>query len=332
MYIICMKFSYLITGGTGSFGQSIVKKLLKFNTTKKIVVFSRDEAKQFDMKNSFKDNKKLRFFIGDVRDLKRCKTAFNSIDIVIHAAALKQVPSSEYNPTEVIKTNISGAENVIDSAISCGVKKVIALSTDKASSPVNLYGATKLVSDKLFCSANNITGKQKIKFSVVRYGNVIGSRGSVIPYFKELLNNKKELLPITHIDMTRFLISLNDGVDFVIKCLDRMHGGEIFIPKIPSAKIIDLAKSIKSNVKFKFTGVRPGEKIHEELCSKNDSLNTIEFKDFYLITPSLIFKNQINYKKTMINEKGKLVKPNFEYNSLNNPWKLSISELKTIIK
>ena len=252
-----MKLSYLITGGTGSFGQSIVKKLLQKSTTKKIVVFSRDEAKQFDMKNSFKENNKLRFFIGDVRDLRRCKIAFNSIDIVIHAAALKQVPAAEYNPTEVIKTNIIGAENVIDAAMSCNVKKVIALSTDKASSPVNLYGATKLVSDKLFCSANNITGKQKIKFSVVRYGNVIGSRGSVIPYFKKLIQEKKNTLPITHKEMTRFLISLNDGVEFVIKCLDRMHGGEIFIPKIPSAKIIDLAKSMNPNIKFKFTGIRP---------------------------------------------------------------------------
>ena len=327
-----MKLSYLITGGTGSFGQSIVKKLLQNNTTKKIVVFSRDEAKQFDMKNSFKENKKLRFFIGDVRDLRRCKIAFNSIDIVIHAAALKQVPAAEYNPTEVIKTNITGAENVIDAAISCNVKKVIALSTDKASSPVNLYGATKLVSDKLFCSANNITGKQNIKFSVVRYGNVIGSRGSVIPFFKKLIEEKKNTLPITHKDMTRFLISLNDGVQFVIKCLDRMHGGEIFIPKIPSAKITDLAKSMNANIKFKFTGIRPGEKIHEELCSKNDSLNTIEFKDFYIITPSLIFKNKINYKKTKLNEFGKLVKNNFEYNSLNNLKKLSILQLKKITK
>ena len=327
-----MKLSYLITGGTGSFGQSIVKKLLQNNTTKKIVVFSRDEAKQFDMKNSFKENKKLRFFIGDVRDLRRCKIAFNSIDIVIHAAALKQVPAAEYNPTEVIKTNITGAENVIDAAISCNVKKVIALSTDKASSPVNLYGATKLVSDKLFCSANNITGKQNIKFSVVRYGNVIGSRGSVIPFFKKLIEEKKNTLPITHKDMTRFLISLNDGVQFVIKCLDRMHGGEIFIPKIPSAKITDLAKSMNANIKFKFTGIRPGKKIHEELCSKNDSLNTIEFKDFYIITPSLIFKNKINYKKTKLNEFGKLVKNNFEYNSLNNLKKLSILQLKKITK
>ena len=326
-----MKLSYLITGGTGSFGQAIVKKLLKIKTTKKIIIFSRDEAKQFYMQNALK-NKKLRFFIGDVRDLKRCKVAFNSVDIVIHAAALKQVPAAEYNPTEVIKTNISGAQNVIDASISCGVKKIIALSTDKASSPVNLYGATKLVSDKLFCSANNITGKQKIKFSVVRYGNVIGSRGSVIPHFKELINKQKKVLPITHKDMTRFLISLNDGVDFVLKSLDRMHGGEIFIPKIPSAKITDLAKSMKSDIKFKFTGIRPGEKIHEELCSKNDSSNTIEFKNFYLITPSLTFKNKINFKKTMLNEIGNYVKNNFEYNSFNNPHKLSILNLKKITK
>jgi len=326
-----MKLSYLITGGTGSFGQSIVKKLLKIKTTKKIIIFSRDEAKQFYMQNELK-NKKLRFFIGDVRDLKRCKVAFNSVDIVIHAAALKQVPAAEYNPTEVIKTNISGAQNVIDASISCGVKKIIALSTDKASSPVNLYGATKLVSDKLFCSANNITGKQKIKFSVVRYGNVIGSRGSVIPYFKELINKQKKVLPITHKDMTRFLISINDGVDFVLKSLDRMHGGEIFIPKIPSAKITDLAKSMKSDIKFKFTGIRPGEKIHEELCSKNDSSNTIEFKNFYLIAPSLTFKNKINFKKTMLNEIGNYVKSNFEYNSFNNPHKLSILNLKKITK
>lgn len=326
-----MKLSYLITGGTGSFGQAIVKKLLKIKTTRKIIIFSRDEAKQFYMQNALK-NKKLRFFIGDVRDLKRCKVAFNSVDIVIHAAALKQVPAAEYNPTEVIKTNISGAQNVIDASISCGVKKIIALSTDKASSPVNLYGATKLVSDKLFCSANNITGKQKIKFSVVRYGNVIGSRGSVIPHFKELINKQKKVLPITHKDMTRFLISLNDGVDFVLKSLDRMHGGEIFIPKIPSAKITDLAKSMKSDIKFKFTGIRPGEKIHEELCSKNDSSNTIEFKNFYLITPSLTFKNKINFKKTMLNEIGNYVKNNFEYNSFNNPHKLSILDLKKITK
>jgi UDP-N-acetylglucosamine 4,6-dehydratase len=321
--------SCLITGGTGSFGQALTKKLLEDKSWKRIVIFSRDELKQYEMRERFKNNKKLRFFIGDVRDKKRLIYAFNNIDVVFHAAALKQVPAAEYNPTECIKTNIYGAENVIDAAISCHVKKIIALSTDKAAAPINLYGASKLVSDKLFSSANNLTGSSKIIFSIVRYGNVLNSRGSVVPLFKKYIKEKK-ILPITDLDMTRFFITLDDGVNFVLKCLKRMRGGEIFVPKIPSFKITDLAYAMDDKSKFNTTGIRPGEKIHEQLFTISDNPNIIEFKDFFIIKPTLNIRG-INYQKTKIGEIGKKINKKIEYNS-NNKNKISIDGIKKILK
>ena len=331
----------LITGGTGSFGNHFIKKMLGKYKLKKVIIFSRDEMKQFQMQERFKSNPKfktLRFFLGDVRDQSRLDYALRDVDIVVHAAALKQVPAAEYNPSEFIRTNISGAENIIYSTIRNKIKKVIALSTDKAAHPVNLYGATKLVSDKLFISANNYVGKQNTVFSVVRYGNVVGSRGSVIPYFNELIENKSKFFPITHKEMTRFWITLDQGVDFVEKCLFRMVGGEIFIPRIPSIKITDLAKAMNPKIKIKFTGIRPGEKIHETMCTKDDSQNVLEFKDHYVILPTIQNfgkSNQIKLRKNKTNllkEKGKSVKHQFEYNSKDNIY-LSISNIrKKLIK
>ena len=257
-----------ISGGTGSFGNHFIKKLIKDYKPKKIIIYSRDEYKQFLMQEQFPASKYpfFRFFLGDVRDLERLKMAMNGVDYVVHAAALKQVPAAEYNPMEFVKTNINGAENIIHAAIHQKVKKIIALSTDKAANPINLYGATKLASDKIFVAANNITGSQKTIFSVVRYGNVAGSRGSVIPYFQKLINNKNKYLPITHEDMTRFWITLDQAVDFVFMSFRNMIGGEIFVPKIPSVKIVDLAKAMAPNLKTKIVGIRPGEKIHELMC------------------------------------------------------------------
>ncbi len=320
----------LITGGTGSFGKCFTKELLKLNPNK-IVIFSRDELKQSEMASSF-NNKKLRFFIGDVRDKVRLSFAMDDIDYVVHAAALKQVPAAEYNPIECIKTNIIGAENVINACIENNIKNVIALSTDKAASPINLYGGTKLVSDKLFIAANNITGKRKTRFSVVRYGNVFNSRGSVFPIFKKLIQNKAKYLPITDKRMTRFNLSLDEGVKFVIDSFSNMWGGEIFIPKIPSMKIVDLAKAMSQKIPIKETGIRPGEKLYEVLCPSDDSHLVIEFKKYYVITPSISFNILTNnYLKNKKKEKGKKVKKNFEYNSKYNEF-LSINEIKKIIK
>jgi len=324
------KSNFLITGATGSFGQKFIEVLQKTVQPKKIVVFSRDELKQFDMQKKF-NSKNIRYFLGDVRDEKRLELALNGIDIVIHAAALKQVPAAEYNPTEVIKTNITVAENLIRASIRNNVKKVIALSTDKAASPINLYGATKLVSDKLFSSANMITGGKGPLFSIVRYGNVLNSRGSVVPFFLEKIRNKEKFLPITHPDMTRFFLTLETGINFVMKCLNRMQGGEIFVPKCPSFKITDLAKSLKDNILFKKIGLRPGEKLHEILCPKDDYLNTIEFSDFYLIKPTINFGVKQNYTKLPTKEVGKLVKKNFEYDSFNNKNKLNIAKIKKFL-
>ncbi len=320
----------LVTGGTGSFGNLFVKTLLEKHNPKKVIVFSRDELKQFEMREKIQ-NKKLRFLIGDVRDVERLNYAFKDVDYVVHAAALKHVPSSEYNPIECIKTNIHGAENVIQAAIKNKIKKVIALSTDKAANPVNLYGATKLASDKLFVAANNTVGKNKIRFSVVRYGNVIGSRGSVIPFFKKLITEKTQFLPITHKEMTRFWITLQQGVDFVLKSFVRMQGGEIFVPKLPSIKIVDLAKAIDSKIKIKFVGKRPGEKIHEVMCSSDDSYLTWDFGNHYVIAPTIkYFDHNINYGTNALKEKGKKVKEGFEYSSDNNKF-LKINEIKKII-
>ena len=320
--------SILITGGTGSFGKRFLKKIIQKNKNiKRVVIFSRDEFKQFEMQKEFspKKYKFLRYFIGDVRNKERLKIALNEIDIVIHAAALKQVPTAEYNPFEYINTNIIGAENLIQACLENKVKKVIALSTDKASSPINLYGATKLCSDKLFIAANNIKGRKDISFSVVRYGNVLMSRGSVVPLFKEI-SKKTNVLPITDINMTRFNLSIHEACDFVFECLDLTKGGEIFVPKIPSYKITDLAKSINPNCKFKIIGLRPGEKLHEEMISINDSLNTIQNKKMYIILPF----NQIKKFKKNYNNFYRVPK-NFSYNSLINPKYLTVNKLKNII-
>ena len=323
--------SILITGGTGSFGKAFIKRILKKFKPKKVVVFSRDELKQSELSYELND-KRLRFYIGDVRDKDRLELATEGIDFVIHAAALKQVPAAEYNPMECIKTNIIGAENVIHACIKNEVPKVVALSTDKASNPINLYGATKLVSDKLFVSANNIVGKRKTRFSVVRYGNVFNSRGSVFPVFEKLINNKAKYLPITDKRMTRFILTIEEGVDFVINAFNRMWGGEIFIPKIPSIKVVDLAKAMGPNLPLKEIGIRPGEKLHEILCPLDDAHLVLEFKDHYLITPSITFNDLTkSYLRNKKKEIGKKVKNSFEYNSKLNKF-LSVDEIKKVIK
>ena len=325
------KSKILITGGTGSFGKRFVLRLLEKYKPKKIVIFSRDELKQFEMQQIF--NKPcMRYFIGDVRDKQRLIEATSDIDYVVHAAALKQVPAAEYNPIECIKTNIYGAENIISACIHNKVKKVIALSTDKAAGPINLYGATKLASDKLFVAANNFTGSQKTIFSVVRYGNVIGSRGSVLPFFQSLIKNKSSFMPITHPAMTRFWITLDQGVNFVFKNFARMKGGEIFVPKIPSILITDLAKALAPKTKQKIIGIRPGEKIYETMFTANESHLIVEFKDHYVMKPSInITNSKIDYKVNKIGEKGTLVKKVFEYNSKLNTDFLDINQIKKLI-
>jgi len=320
--------SILITGGTGSFGKKYTKILLERYKPKKIIIFSRDELKQFEMQQEFNDPC-MRYFIGDVRDQERLKQAMDNVDYVIHAAALKQVPAAEYNPMECIKTNIHGAENVIKASIANDVKKIIALSTDKAANPINLYGATKLASDKLFVAANNMVGQHPTRFAVVRYGNVVGSRGSVVPFFKKLISEGADFLPITHSDMTRFWITLQQGVDFVLKNFERMHGGEIFVPKIPSATITDLATSLAPDLPHKVIGIRPGEKLHEIMCPADDSHLTIEFNDHYVIAPSITFQSGNNdFTTNAMGEEGKSVEQGFEYNSGKNEHFLTIEELK----
>jgi UDP-N-acetylglucosamine 4,6-dehydratase len=305
----------LITGGTGSFGKKYTDIILKNYKPNKIIIFSRDELKQYEMGQTY-NAPCMRYFIGDVRDEARVNEAMDGVDFVIHAAALKHVPVAEYNPMECIKTNITGAENVIKAALKNGVEKVIALSTDKASGPINLYGATKLASDKLFVAANNIVGTRKTRFSVVRYGNVIGSRGSVVPFFKQLIANGATELPITDAEMTRFLITLEDGVKFVLNNFKRMHGGEIFIPKIPSMKIVDLAKALAPDLPHKIIGIRPGEKMHEVMITENDTV--VEFDDYYVITPTIQFAHQVDYLTNALGERGEDIGIGFEYNSLNN--------------
>ena len=325
----------LITGGTGSLGNELIKIFLREFKLKRLVVFSRDELKQSEMIKKFEtlDKKKiLRFFLGDVRDKDRIKFAMKNVEYVIHAAALKHVDLAEYNPIEHVKTNIIGAKNVIEASFETNVKKVVALSTDKAANPVNLYGATKLVSDKLFVSANNISGDQKTRFSVVRYGNVATSRGSVVPYFLELHNKGSTYFPITDKEMTRFWITLRESAELVLNSFYRMFGGEIFVPKIPSVKIIDIAKAIAPKKKLKFTGIRPGEKLSEILCSRDEYFNTIEFKNYYLLRPSIKFIDQnISYLKSKDNEKGKIVPRDFEYSSSKNKKFLSVATLKNFI-
>ncbi|MCE3036249.1 UDP-N-acetylglucosamine 4,6-dehydratase (inverting) [Helicobacter sp. faydin-H20] len=320
----------LITGGTGSFGKKFVETILRDFNPKKIIIYSRDELKQYEMAQNF-NHKCMRYFIGDVRDKERLKSALNGVDICIHAAALKHVPIAEYNPMECIKTNIEGASNIIDACLYNNVSHIIALSTDKAANPINLYGATKLCSDKLFIAANNIKGKTQSKFSVVRYGNVVGSRGSVVPFFQKLKNDGAKELPITDERMTRFWITLQQGVDFVIKNLKRMHGGEIFVPKIPSMRIMDLAKAIAPTLNTKIIGIRPGEKLHEIMIPKDDSHLCIEFEDFFILTPTIQFQTPIDYTITQINEKGKKVAEEFEYSSnTNTQWLDNQSLLKLL--
>ncbi len=321
----------LITGGTGSFGNKFVEKVLKVNKVKKIIIFSRDEFKQYNMKNKFNNNKKLRFFIGDVRDNNRLKYALEGVDIVIHAAALKHVPVAEYNPFEAIQTNIIGAQNLIQASIENKVSKVIALSTDKACSPLNLYGATKLASDKLFIAANNFIGKKKISFSLVRYGNVIGSRGSVLDVFKKQSSEKKKYFTLTSKSMTRFFITLDQGVDFVCKCFELMRGGEVFIPKIPSMKIKDLASAIDNKIGIKEIGIRPGEKLDEVMFSKDDSSFVYEFKKYYIIAPSIELNKIQGYKKSIDNEIGMIIPKNFEYSS-NLGQFMTVKEIQIFLK
>lgn len=312
----------LVTGGTGSFGKKFIKKALELNV-KKVIVFSRDELKQYEMKQEFKDER-LRFFIGDVRDKERLYRAFDGVDIVIHAAAMKHVDACEYNPFEAVKTNIHGAQNIIEAAIDRGVEKVIALSTDKACSPINLYGATKLASDKLFVAANAYVGEKKTSFAVVRYGNVVGSRGSVVPFFKKIKHTG--VVPITDERMTRFWITLDQGVQFVLENLERMKGGEIFIPKIPSMKVTDLAKAIAPECKMEIIGIRPGEKLHEAMIMEDDARHTLEYVDYFVIYP------EINNWELNEMDNGRKIEEGFSYTSdKNNQW-LSVEDLKNLIK
>ena len=316
----------LITGGTGSFGKKFISMLLDKYNPKKVIVYSRDELKQFEMQQKF-NAPCMRYFIGDVRDEARLEKAMYKVDYVVHAAALKQVPAAEYNPMECIMTNVHGAQNVINAAIACGVKKVIALSTDKAANPINLYGATKLCSDKLFTAANAMVGDRETQFAVVRYGNVVGSRGSVVPFFKNLVANGAKELPITDERMTRFWLKLENGVNFVFKNFERMQGGEIIIPKIPSMRVVDLAKAIAPELPIKVIGIRPGEKLHEVMCPSDLYYDTVEFADHFVIKPSFSIKN-IDYMTNAIGEKGKLVADGFDYNSGNNPHFLTVEELR----
>lgn len=320
----------LITGGTGSFGKKFIATVLARYTPKKVIVYSRDELKQFEMQQTF-NQPCMRYFIGDVRDAQRLNMAMHGVDYVVHAAALKQVPAAEYNPMECIKTNVGGAENVIQAALHNGVQRVIALSTDKAANPVNLYGATKLCSDKLFVAANNMSGNNPTIFSVVRYGNVVGSRGSVVPFFDKLIKSGTKSLPITHSEMTRFWITLQQGVDFVLENFARMKGGELFVPKIPSVRMTDLARAMAPELPLEIIGIRPGEKLHEVMCPADDSYHTFEFNDYYVISPSISFSNRNNdFTVNAQGETAKPVEPGFEYNSLNNQHFLSITELQAM--
>jgi UDP-N-acetylglucosamine 4,6-dehydratase/5-epimerase len=312
----------LVTGGTGSFGKKFVRRALQENV-KKIIVFSRDELKQYEMKQEFNDER-LRFFIGDVRDKERLYRAFDGVDVVIHAAAMKHVDACEYNPFEAIKTNIHGAQNIVEASIDRGVKRVIALSTDKACSPVNLYGATKLASDKLFVAANSYVGEKETRFSVVRYGNVVGSRGSVIPFFKKIRHTGK--LPITDERMTRFWITLDQGVQFVLDSLERMQGGEIFVPKIPSMRILDLAKAIAPECEIEIIGIRPGEKLHEMMITSDDARHTTEYDDFYVIEPEFPWWNHRKLPG------GKPLRDGFYYSSDTNSEWLTVEQLRTLVE
>jgi len=321
----------LITGGTGSFGKQFTKTILERYSPKKIIIYSRDELKQYEMAQTF-NAPQMRYFIGDVRDQPRLTQAMDGVDYVIHAAALKHVPVAEYNPLECIKTNVYGAENVIHAALACGVERVIALSTDKAANPINLYGATKLASDKLFVAANNMAGLRKTRFAVVRYGNVMGSRGSVIPFFQKLLREGATELPITDARMTRFWITLQQGVDFVIKNFERMHGGEIFVPKIPSATVTALAEALAPGMPQKIIGIRPGEKLHEVMCPQDDSHLTLGFHDHYVIKPTISFAVPVDFALNNIGEQGTPVPEGFEYSSGTNTDFINVEQIRAMIK
>ncbi|MCV2885464.1 UDP-N-acetylglucosamine 4,6-dehydratase (inverting) [Aestuariibacter sp. AA17] len=322
----------LITGGTGSFGKRYITHILQHAKPKRLIVYSRDELKQFEMQQTYNDPC-MRYFLGDVRDKDRLKAAMRDVDYVVHAAALKQVPAAEYNPNECIKTNIHGAQNVIDAAIEAKVSRVIALSTDKAANPVNLYGATKLASDKLFVAANNISGAKGPRFAVVRYGNVVGSRGSVVPFYRSLLAQGKTTLPVTHEEMTRFWITLDQGVEFVMNSFQRMQGGEIFVPKIPSIRILDLVEAMSGQKHYDIIGIRPGEKLHEVMVPEEMAHHSVEFDDHYVITPAIkFFDKNVDYKKNKLGERGKEVADKFEYHSGTNPHFLTVDELRALDK
>jgi len=319
--------SILITGGTGSFGKKATKIILEKYKPSRLIIFSRDELKQFEMSQIYpiSEHECIRYFIGDVRDKERLYRAFQGVDFVIHTAALKQVPAAEYNPFEAIKTNIIGAQNIINVAIDQGVKRVVALSTDKAANPINLYGATKLCSDKLFIAGNAYVGREHTTFGVVRYGNVVGSRGSVIPFF--LKQKENGFLPITDPRMTRFWITLEQGVEFVLWCLEHMCGGELFVPKIPSMNILDLARAIAPECETKIVGIRPGEKLHELMITRDDSRQTLEFDKFYVIQPDFKF-----WHRRCSWDGGHSVPEQFEYSSESNPWRLSVEEMRALIE
>ncbi|NLL36577.1 MAG: UDP-N-acetylglucosamine 4,6-dehydratase (inverting) [Fretibacterium sp.] len=321
----------LVTGGTGSFGKAFIAEVLRRWQPRRVIVYSRDELKQYEMQQTLADQKPMRFFLGDVRDEGRLRLAMAGVDYVVHAAALKHVPAAEYNPMECIKTNVMGAQNVIQASMDAGVQSVVALSTDKAANPVNLYGATKLCSDKLFIAANNFIGSRPTRFSVVRYGNVMGSRGSVIPFFRKLIREGASELPITDERMTRFWITLSQGVNFVLKAFARMQGGEIFVPKIPSSRIVDLALALAPNLPRKIIGIRPGEKLHEVMCPQDNANSTLEFPDHYVIKPSISFSAAVNYEKNRMGETGVPVAPDFCYASDTNEHFLTVDEIRTLI-
>lgn len=321
--------SVLITGGTGSFGQRFVGTVLERYRVRRLIVFSRDELKQFEMAQRYSERRhpQLRYFIGDVRDAGRLELAMRDVDVVVHTAALKQVPAAEYNPMECIRTNVIGAENVVQAAMRAGVRRVIALSTDKAANPINLYGASKLASDKVFVAANNVAGAEGPRFSVVRYGNVVGSRGSVVPFFQELIRNGATHLPITDARMTRFWITLQQGVDFVLSCLGQMRGGEIFIPKIPSMKITDLARCLAPELPHEIVGIRPGEKLHEVMVTEDDARNTVELDDRYVIQPVFAF-----WKRDCLQDQGAAAVPEgFRYSSDQNDEWLGVEDMHQLL-
>lgn len=319
----------LITGGTGSFGRKFVETVLKRYRPRRLIVYSRDELKQFEMQQDFHDQC-MRYFLGDVRDRDRLVQALNGVDFVVHAAALKQITAAEYNPMECIKTNIHGAENVIHAALANNVDRVIALSTDKAANPISLYGATKLASDKLFVAANNVAGGLRSRFAVVRYGNVVGSRGSVVPFFRKCIENGEGYLPITDLRMTRFWITLEQGVDFVLKAFERMQGGEILVPKIPSVSVVDVANTMAPHLPHKVTGIRPGEKLHETMCPAEASHLTLDFDDHFVIKPSIHFFSRVDFSENKLGEVGRTVDQGFGYDSDTNERFLTADEILSV--